>query len=316
MAQPTLSSVHINQPLTQISVAYLQSVDHYIATKVFPIVRVGKRTDSYFIYTKDDWRRDEAKIRPPGTESAGSGYGLSTATYTADVFAFHKDVDGQTLANSDDPLRPYEDATEYVTQRLLLRQEKQWTADAFVTGVWGTSTTPSALWSTYATSVPITDVETAKRTILINTGFMPNTMVVGYDTYIQLINHPDIVDRLSNQSDRIVNEGKLASIFGLPNFYIAKASENTAVEGETAVNAFVQGKHAWVGYVAPNPSLLTPSAGYTFVWDSVSGGIGEDIAIMRLDMPWIDSVRIEGQLAFDNKLVATDLGYMFVDVVA
>ena len=308
--------MHVNRPLTDISIAYLQAADNFIATKVFPIVRVSKRTDSYFTYTKNDFRRDEMQIRPPGTESAGSGYGLSTATYSCDVFALHKDIDGQTLANSDSPLRPYEDATEFLMQRTLLKQEKQWAADAFVTGVWGTSTTPTNLWSAYAASTPITDVETAKRTVLIDTGYLPNTMAVGYDTYIQLINHPDIVDRLSNQADKIVNEAKLASIFGLPNFHICKASNNTAVEGETAVNAFVQGKHAWVGYVAPSPSLMAPSAGYTFVWDSVSGGIGEDVAIMRLDMPWLDSVRIEAQIAFDNKIVSTDLGYMFVSVVS
>jgi hypothetical protein len=141
-------------------------------------------------------------------------------------------------------------------------------------------------------------------------------MVLGYDVFVQLIQHPDIIDRLSDSSDRLVTTQKLASIFGLRDIYIATAVVNTAVEGETAVYAFVHGKHAWVGYVTDSPSLLEPSAGYTFVWQGVSEGMGENIGIARIDMPLTRSVRIEGQLAFDNKLVATDLGYMFISVVS
>ena len=43
------------------------------------------------------------------------------------VYAFHKDVDDQTRANSDTPLAPDRDATTFITQRMLLRQEIQWT---------------------------------------------------------------------------------------------------------------------------------------------------------------------------------------------
>src|SRR3972149_8463155 len=154
MAQPHSGQVHIDRPHTNISVAYIQSQSNFIASRVFPVVPVDKKSDTYFTYTKNDWFRDEAQRRAPATESAGSGYGLSTAAYNCDVWAFHKDVDDQTRANSDSPLNPDRDATQFVTSRMLLRQEKQWAADFFVTGVWGTSTTPANLWSNYSTSDP------------------------------------------------------------------------------------------------------------------------------------------------------------------
>jgi hypothetical protein len=87
MSQPTRSDVHANRPLTNISVGYMQRQDIYIANKVFPIVPVDKQSDLYWIYTKNDWFRDEAQRRAPATESVGSGYGVSTASYACDVWS-------------------------------------------------------------------------------------------------------------------------------------------------------------------------------------------------------------------------------------
>ena len=136
MPQPHINSVHVDAILTNISVAYLQNQDNFIADKVFPVIPVDKKSDKYFLYTKNDWFRDEAQRRAPGTESAGGGYNLSTATYSTDVYAFHKDVDDQTVANADAPLNPLREATEFVTRRLLLRRELQFVTDFFTTGVW------------------------------------------------------------------------------------------------------------------------------------------------------------------------------------
>jgi len=320
MAQPTVGAVHaVDVPLTNISTAYIQSQAHFIADKVFPVVPVLKQTDKYYTYTKNSWFLDEAKLRADGTESVGSGYGLSTATYSADLWAFHKDVGYQALNNADAGIDLYRDATELVTQRLLLRREIQWATDYFGTGIWATDITPT-LWSSYSTSDPITDVETGKATILASTGFLPNTLVLGYDTFRYLKNHPDIIDRAKyvlNMVDRNLTETNIANLFELDNVYVAKSVKATNVEGETAAYSMVHGKHALLCYVNPRPSLLAPSAGYTFSWRGVAGGIaGAEIGITRFEIPVLKSERIEGEIAFDGKVVGTDLGYFFNSVVA
>lgn len=316
MAQPTATDVHVDAVLTNISVAYIQQQSAFVATEVFPVVPVAKQTDKYFTYTKADWFRDEAQLRPPATESAGSGYGVSTATYSCDVYAIHKDVDNQVAKNSDSPLDPYGDAARFVAQRLYLRQEKKWQADAFAASIWGTDVTPTNLWSNYATSDPISDVETGKRTILSNTGFLPNTFVMGYQVWEKLMHHPDLVDRIKYSGGRTVTTEVVAQLFGLERVIVCMAVENTAAEGETASYSFVHGKHALLCYVNRTPGLLAPSAGYTFVWRDISQGLGTDLAIRRIDMPWLDAIRVEGQVAFDNKIVATDLGYFFNGAVS
>lgn len=317
MPQPTESQVHANRPLTNISLAYIQSQSAFIATQFAPMIPVDSKSDTYYTYTKNDWFRDEAQIRADGAPTAGSGYGLSTATYSCDVFGFHKDIGPQAMANADPAINLDREATLLVTQRLLIRAERQWAADMFVTGIWGTSTTPSNLWSDYNASNPIGDVRTGKRTVLVNTGFMPNTLVLGYDVYIALQDHPDLVDRIKYTTSDTVTREVMARYFEVDRILVAQSVYATNLEGETAAYDFVQGKHALLAYVAPSPGLLTPSAAYTFVWRGIPGGIGASALITREDIPLSGgAVRVEGQMAFDNKLVATDLGYMFVSVVS
>ena len=102
MPQPTASDVHVNAPLTNISIAFLQDLDGFVARKVFPEVPVKKQSDRYYVYDKKQWFRSDAKVRAPGTESAGSGFTVdNTPTYFCSVRAVHKDVDDQIRSNAD-----------------------------------------------------------------------------------------------------------------------------------------------------------------------------------------------------------------------
>jgi hypothetical protein len=319
MPQPTSSDVHVDAILTNISIAYLQNAANMIANRVFPSVPVEKQSDKYFTYTKGDWFRDEAQLRAPATESAGSGYSLSTATYSANVYAFHKDVDDQVRANADTPISPDRDATTFVTQRMLLRQEIDWNSSYFTTGVWDTDVvggTNFTKWSNYTSSDPITDIETGKSTILSTTGFMPNTLVLGYDAFRQLKHHPEIVDRVKYTSSEVPGEATLARLFGVDRVLVAQAIKNAGAEGAADSFSLLHGKNAALYYVAPTPGILTPSAGYQFAWRGVSDGMGANIGISRFRLPELRADRIEAQMAWDYKVVSTDLGYFFSACVA
>jgi len=325
MPQPQINSVHVDAILTNISVAYLQNQDNFIADKVFPVIPVDKKSDKFFTYTKNDWFRDEAQRRAGGTESAGGGYGLSTDSYNADVFAFHKDVDDQTLYNADAPLNPLREATEFVTRRLMLRKEIQWNTDFFAGSIWGNdydgvagtpSTNEVKQWSDYAASDPIDDIEDAKAGILSTTGMEANTLVLGYDVFRALKNHPDIVDRIKYTSSQTVTADMLAAMFDVPRVIISKAVKATNNEGATAAYSFTSGKKALLCHVAPTPGLLTPSAGYSFSWTGVSGGLGATVGTSQFRMESLKADRIEAEMAFDNKVIASDLGWFWDSIVA
>lgn len=325
MAQPTQYSVHIDAILTNISVAYIQQAENFVATKVFPIVPVDKQSNKYFKYTKNDWFRDEAQVRADATESAGGGYNLSTDSYSAQVWAFHKDIGDQTRANADTPINLDREATEFVTMRLMLRQELDFQSKFFTTGVWGTDATgvagtPSAgefkQWSDFANSDPLEDIEAAKEYILQTTGFMPNTLVLGYQVFRKLKNHPDLVDRIKYTTSNVITEDMIAKMFGVDRVLVTRSVKATNNEGATQAYAFVHGKAAMLCYSAPSAGLLQPSAGYTFAWTGVSSGLGQTIGTSRFRMESLKSDRIEAEAAWDNKVVASDLGYFFATCVA
>lgn len=325
MPQPTKTQVHIDAVLTNISVAYLQNADSFIADKVFPVVPVEKQSDKYFTYDKNDWLRDEAQLRADGTESAGSGYNIATSTYSCDVWAMHKDVGDQTRANADAPINVDREAAEFVTHRLLLRKEIQFVSDFMATSVWGTDITgvasnPSSgqtvQWSDYTNSDPISDIEDGKAGILSVTGLEANTLVLGYDVFRSLKNHPDIVDRIKYTSSQTVTADMLARMFEVDRVLVSKSVKATNKEGAAGAYAFTTGKTALLAHVAPNPGLLTPSAGYTFAWTGVSQGMGATIGTSSFRMDALKATRIEGEVAFDNKVVGSDLGYFFTSIVA
>jgi hypothetical protein len=231
-------------------------------------------------------------------------------------------LDNQTRANWDSPGLgdPEEAIVQYLTQQALQHLERQWATDFFATGKWGTSSTPTNLWSDYAASDPIADIETGKETVVKNTGFLPNTLVLGYTTYKALKQHPDIIDRLkgagTSAAPAIATQQALASIFEVERLFVARAAKATNVEGETAAYDFIHGKHAVLVYSAPAPTRATPSGGYVFSWTGVGDGMGSTIGIATIDCPKERAVRYEIEAAWDNVVTGSDLGYGFISCVS
>ena len=322
MAQPDVFSVHADRPLVDVSIAYIQSQDHFIANQIFPVISVDKKSDQYWTYTQADWFRDEARPRADATESAGSGYNVSTEGYKCEVHALHKDVGDQAVANSDNPLNPFADATRFLTQKMLLKQETKWVSDFFATGKWTTDKTGGThftQWNNYPTSNPVEDIEAGKATILESTGYLPNTLVLGYNVFRQLKHHPDIMDRMKYTANLIkspVDTIILAAVFGLERVLIARAVKNAAIENATDNFSFTHGKHGLLEYVTPQPSLLEATAGYTFMWKGISKGFGTNVSIERWREQKLSAERVEVQMAWDGVLIARNLGYFYSGAVA
>jgi hypothetical protein len=325
MPSPGFASQHIDAVLSNLSIAYIQSQDVFIATKVFPRIPVDKASAQYFKYNQEDWLRDEAQKRADATESVGSGYNLSTDTYNCEVYAIHKDVGDQAVANATSPLEPIRDATNFVASRLLLRQEIDFANKYFKAGVWandytGVSGAPTGnqfrQWSDYVNSTPLVDVEVMKESILAKTGFMPNTLVIGRAVFNALKNHPTIIDRVKYTGRDIPTTQLLAALFDVDRVLVATSLVNTAAEGQTKSVAYNFGKGALLTYSAPSPGLLTPSAGYTFVWNGVSDGAGLAVGTVQFRMDELRAVRIESQMAWDNKVTGSDLGAFAATIVA
>jgi len=322
--QPGRADVHVDRPLTNISLAFLQDSEGFVADRVFPRLSVAKQSDSYFTYDRGYFNRAEMKKRAPSTESAGMNYAISTDTYLAEVWALHKDIADQVRANADDPINLDREATAALTLQGLLRKEKEWAANYFATNIWtneetGVSGAPSSSQFQRfdeAASTPIETIRRWKRTVQASTGFKPNVMTVGRAVYDALLDHPDIVGRLDRgqtSGPAMVMRDALAALFEVDEVLVMDAIENTAAEGATNSHDFIGGKHVLLSYRPASPGLMTPSAGYTMAWTGLMGGGDSQISRYRIDLKKTD--RIEIEMAFDQKLVSADLGYFGLNAV-
>ncbi len=317
MPQPTQNDVHVDAILTNMSIAFMQEADNFVASRAFPSVPVQKQSDKFFTYTQADFFRDNVQPRADGTESAGSGYGLSTSSYSALVYALHKDIGDQVRANSDAPLSPDMDATRYLTQQMLIKQEVDWASSYFTTSVWGTDSTPSTLWSASG-STPITDIQTGINTVLTATGYTPNTLVVSYAVFSILKNHSDFVDRFKYTTSDSITADLIAKVCGVDRVLVMRGIKNTAQEGASASYSQIGDKDALLVYSAPAPGLMAPSGGYNFLWTGLaqSGGLGTSTAMSRFRQDQLRADRIEIESAWAFNVIASSLGYFFSNAVA
>jgi hypothetical protein len=324
MASPTAADLHINRPLTNLSIAYMQGATQFIADRVFPNVPVDHKSDSYYVYARDSWNRPQAKPRARATESAGGGWEVSTATYNAERFAFHKDIDDQDRANQDAQFNIDREAAEFTAHQLLLTREARFVQSFFGTGIWtgnltgvaGTPTTGQIKQWDASGSTPIADIKGQILAQTLLTGFKPNTLVIGPQVLSELEEHPDILDRIKYTERGMVSTDLLAALFGVDRILVPYPVQNTAREGAAEANAFFYGKGALLVYAAPNAGIMTPSAGYTFNWRRYMGTASLTPITRRFRMEAITSDRVESELFFDMKVVAPEMGTYFASVVA
>ena len=335
MPQPTQSAVHVNRPLTMLSVAYAQAQSAFIADKVFPVVPVDKQSDLYYVYTKNDWFRDEAKPRGAGTESAGGGYNLSTASYKCDVFAFHKDIPDQVRANTDAPLNQDRAHTTLVTMKGLIAREVVFATNLMASSAaWDikregvasgsySAGTNVINWDDYDHSTPVADVSRYTTAVaLASGGFRPRHGVMSRSVWDVLKNHPDILGRVNGGgtviNPAIITQQLVASLFELEELLVMDAVYDTSTEGSSTNSmSFLGGDNFLVYYKPPAAAIEMPSAFYQFNWTGMFGMAGEIGArIKKFRMEANASDRIEIENAFDIKLTGADMAFLLYNLKA
>lgn len=327
VTNPTAGDVHVNTPLTNFGQKYLLNASMFIATRAMPNLPVSKQSDLYYEFNKSDFLRDEAQLRADGTESAGGGFRLSTSPYFANVFAWHKDVTDRQRANQDVQVRLDQSATQWVMQKLLIRREiifqesyfalNLWENDRVgaATGVPGTSVT---FWDA-ASSDPIVDIRTGKRVVQSTTGFRPNKMIIGRSAYDSLLDNDGILARITGGATTalpaMVMKQRLTELLELDEIFIMDSIFNSAPISKTdpdfATYQFIGDKDALLYYAPDSINLDEPTAGTQFSWTGFMGATTSGQRIKRFRMEALESDRIEGQMAFDYKLVGKELGYFF-----
>lgn len=320
MPSPTGSQVHVDAALTQLSIAYFQEKPPF-SDLIFPRVTVDFRSDKYFEWNQADMFRDDAALHAAGADYDQIKLGISSSnSYYADEYALEYPIPDQIVANEDAAVQLRETGTRTVTAKLNLKKDRKFAADFVKTGVWATDKTGGTdftKWSD-ATSDPAGDLQAGLEALLNATGDiegMHYKLLIGSTVRSYLVNHPDAIDRIkyTEKANIAAVDGILSGWLGVDELIVARRRYTTSAEGAaTATFGAVVGASALLVAVPDGPGIGVPSAGYTFEWSE--GGRGPMyVESYRWDKTKSDILR--GITYFDQKSVATPLGYFFATCV-
>lgn len=315
MSLPTVNDAQsVDSVLTNMLVGYMQADNRFVAPRVFPYVATEHDSGTYYIASKKYFFFDDLGSRAPGGDFAEVGFGLETATFACRQWAGEIPLSDELQANSQVPMDLEQVALRKLAQSNLLRQEVAFGADFMKVSVWATDDNNSTTdWDDFAAGDPAADLLTAKRTISNNSGMDGNTLVVGYIVHAALVNHPDLIDRVKHTQGATLAgmEAAVGAALGVENYWVAKGSYSNTNENASFSATAIIDDDALVCYTTPNPGIFGVTAGKTFAWPG--GGGSGTIYRVRYDRNHTDLVQIKAQ--WDQKAVATDVGYFFADVV-
>lgn len=268
----SFSEIHIDQALTNMLVAYVQSDTTFVAGKVFPVVQAERNSGKYFSFDKDKLLRQYAKKRAPGGKVPRAEFNLSTDSYSVEQFAVGYPIPREYLKVADKVLSLEQAAMIFLRQQLLMQREQLFVTDFVKASVWATDlvgTTDFVKWSDSA-STPIANVSNWKSTIQSNTGIVPNTLTVTKDVHDALRNNPDMLDRIqggaTTLNSALLTRKGIADLLELEYYNVIEAVTETANEGQTSNPDFMATKKLLLTYTNPSPApiMQAPSAGYHF----------------------------------------------------
>lgn len=328
MTTPTQSDVHVNRPLTNMSVAFMQSLAKFRADALAPIMPSDKKSNSYFILNKEYWFSDVMRERAAGTPAIRMGYGVSQDSFLCKLFSLGKDIDDQTRSNEDAPLNSDRTAMQFVSRAALMNREKAFKTAAWSTGKWTTDVTGNTSasdilgsgtlqqWDRSA-STPVEDMAILKQIMEKLTGFEPNVLAIGRPAWESLKANPEILDRITGGSTSInpakVTTQLVASILEIESIEILSAVENTAGHGNTMTGDYIFGKDALLMYRDPTVGIETPTAMRTITWQQYAGA-ANGIRILKWRDESIHSDIIEIESTYTHKIVAPDMGIFLHNV--
>ena len=328
ITNPLQGDVHVNRPFTDFSQKYMQNEASFVATRAFPSKPVTNQSDSYYTFSRADWYRDEVTERADGAESDGGGFSLSTDTYSAKVYAWHKDVTDRQRQNADPAINLDNSAAQYVMHKLLIGRERKFVNTFMTTSVWdtdvaGTASTPSAgstfrFWDN-ASSDAVKDIRYGSEVVQGTTGFKPNKLLIGRSAYNALLDNAGVLDRINGGATTgqpaQVQKMLLAQLFELDEIFVVDAVYNSSVRGKAESTGFIAGDKALLYYAPNSVGLETPSAATIFNWTAPYGSTAGGIRVKRFRMEANEADRIEGQMSFDHKVTGSELGYFFNNCV-
>lgn len=306
---PTAGAKHIDVYLTNFSRQVRN--ESFIAERALTVVPVQKDSDKYAVYGNEHLRVANDR-RAPGSPPNEVDYTVGSENYSLIEHTLRDSVPDEEVENTDSPFSPFEDAALNVQERIRLRLEKEAATLFFDPANWTYKVTLSGSdqWDG-SNSNPFEVIQEAKSSVLSKAMRKPNIIIVGQEVFDVLANHPLIIDRIKYTGRDSVTPEMLARLFDVEQFLVGSAVENASREGQPDNLQYIWGKHCFVGYRAPRPSLRTVTAASLF-----RGRNYPQARRYRHPDPGAKATYVEYSDKWDMRKIADGAGFLIVNAVA
>jgi hypothetical protein len=311
---PETKTVHIDAILSNLLVKYRNEA--MLWSLLMPQIKVGKRSDKYFFYTKaDGFRLYDDKIGPKSMPNEVD-WSVSIDSYSVKDHAFADWLPQEVIDNADNPLQPEIDTVEFLNMLMDIAQEKRVADIVFTAATYPTGNkvtlTGNDQWGG-SSDDPIDDVLAAVE----GTFLRANTLVFGQAAWQVFRKLPEVLDAVKSSTRQQGTPGglattpEIAALFEVERVLIGRARYISTKEGQTPTYTRLWGKHCVALYVDPNPGVRSITFGATF--SEMGRQVQRDFDQKRgvkgahyLKCAWNS----------DEKVIAPDLGYMIENAVA
>jgi hypothetical protein len=303
-----VGQIHIDEALTNVSVAYTNA--QFIAEDVAPVVPVNMKSNKYWVYGLERFRR-RMTSREPGTKPRETGWSLSNDSYFCQGHSLRGTYPWEAPSNADPVIDLDIDTTEVTTDAVLLAQEMD-----LVDAITSTATTTdlSAAGGQYqvdnSDNDPILYFDKQKEVIAKKIGRAPNAMVIGRPAYRGLRSNPNLLRRVYGTTapvDPLIKPEMLAEKLDLQEVIVGEAMYDTVPEGEASSLDYIWGNYILLFYKDPNPGRRKLTFMYHFIWNVGNAG--------RIVEKWYDQDAkryvIDVSKYRDQKVVASGAGLLF-----
>jgi len=312
MSKITVRDVHVDQPLTNLSIGYHPG--GFIAEQVATPLKVNKESDKYYIWDRPSAFRVDSSgtmsLRPDKSEAKEVDFGLSTSTYTAEEYALKVLISDREKDNADSVLRLRESKVQRLQDLLLLEQEIRVSSLLTTAANWNAShtSTPDVKWDADSSVVIEKNIDDAKEVVRKAIGVEPNTIVIPA-AVAKVVKRDSSIRELIKytQNNLLVNGDLPPTIFNL-RVIIPGATYTSSLEGASSITySDVWSDNVLLLYIPSGVTLDSPHSSKIFRarnWEVRSWRVEEK-----------RSEAIEVSVIQDEVLTSNISGYLYTEVL-
>lgn len=303
----------VNPILTSFAIGYKNT--ELIGRKVAPVIQSVTESGTIYSFGKGGFKIFNSERALHNKIAQKIPDDLAKTTYRCDEHSLKEYIDDDELKAAEaygaaQVLKLEQRTINGLQQNLELEMEKA-IADIIFSTTYYDSGNRVALsgntcWSDESNSTPISDISTGVSAARADMGIEPNAIVLGYDSWLQLKKHPDIIDKIKYSMKAVITEELVAEILGLKQVIVGKGVYAT----DTGVFTDIWTDNAALIYLPDNMEMAEGTTPHTVLIEKV--GFPQVMQFDPEELLHPYAVRRK----YDVKNVDTGFGYLITNTKA